>query len=85
MIMRYINSHLHLQQHRNLHGYGTNSNAAESARLLPERVQMLREYRGGETKTCGVPAGREFIIAENLRGVFDKKCVLRYRLKAVFE
>ena len=46
---------------------------------------MLQEYLGGETKTCGVPAGREFIIAGNPRGVFDKKCLLRYRLKAVFE
>ena len=62
MIMRYINSHLHLQQHRNLHGYGTNSNAAESARLLPERVQMLREYRGVELKLVGFPRGGNLLL-----------------------
>jgi len=48
---------------RDLHGDGYDGNPAESAGNPREWVQLLREYRGDGTKTCG-----------NTAGVFWKTC-----------
>jgi len=49
-------------------GDGDGGNPTESAGNLQEWVQLLREYRGDGTKTCGNTAGME-IIAGEIHGV----------------
>ena len=64
---------------RDLHGDGDDGNPAESAGNPREWVQLLREYRGDGTKTCGNPAGMEFIAVENPRVCFGKCAISIYR------
>jgi len=43
-----------------------------------EWVQLLREYRGDGTKTCGNTAGMEFIAAGNPQVCFGKRAIIQF-------
>ena len=63
---------------RDLHGDGNDGNPAESMGNQREWVQLLREYRGDGTKTCGNTAGMEFIATGNPQVCFGKRAIIRF-------